>query len=70
MSQSDEMTDIGVPEIFFREQGATPALMPDEIEWLADSKRCVYCGHLSCLHNGHCCAFCMVGDCECTEYPE
>ena len=51
------------------------ALMPpdfeltdDEIEFLSDGRRCETCGHLWVLHNGHCCAFCMVGDCECTEY--
>jgi len=51
------------------------ALMPpdfeltdDEIEFLSDGRRCETCGHLWVLHNGHCCAFCMVGDCECREY--
>lgn len=29
--------------------------------------RCKNCGHLSVLHNGHCCSFCTVEDCECKE---
>lgn len=37
---------------------------PDEAAYLA-SDRCEACGHLSALHNGHCCVFCMIPGCRC-----
>lgn len=37
---------------------------PDEAAHLA-SDRCEARGHLTALHNGHCCVFCMVPGCTC-----
>jgi len=48
----------------------TLELRDDEVEYLmADNgyRRCKACGHLSALHNGHCCLFCTVPGCDCSD---
>lgn len=42
-------------------------LTEDERAFLSESKRCKRCGHLNVLHNGHCCSFCTLPDCNCDE---
>ncbi len=37
----------------------------EEKAWLRVKSTCPDCGHLSQLHNGHCCSFCMVPRCKC-----
>lgn len=45
-------------------------LCEDERVYLSFSERCVNCGHLSALHNSHCCVFCTMPDCECYWFWE
>lgn len=42
-------------------------LLPAELALLQDCSRCENCGHLNNLHNTHCCTFCMIDDCACSE---
>lgn len=41
-------------------------LTKQEFEYLQeDQSRCDACGHLSILHNYHCCTYCKVSGCPC-----
>jgi hypothetical protein len=42
-------------------------LEPDELAhlWSEGGARCPACGHLTVLHNGHCCEFCLIDGCPC-----
>lgn len=43
----------------------SPEIHVDEARWIAENPERCDCGHLIIFHNGHCCSFCLVGDCRC-----